>query len=344
MFIKILELFYTDFNSAPYNAAIITNRVLFAPRNQGDALAKGQRRRLNKTMNKKDNGIFELAREEWPALLAEINDPPKRLYCIGTPPPVKALYLTIIGSRTPTDYGRDSLKRLVGGLKGYPIVIVSGLALGCDGLAHEAALAAGLKTISFPGSGLNRKRLYPAQHRGLADRILEAGGCLLSEFHHDQEGTDWTFPQRNRLMAGCSQATLIIEGKLKSGSLITTRLAFDYNRSVLALPGAIDSPLSAGPNMLLRTPSAVAITCSEDILQELGLELHEPSAAISPERLAALDPVSRGIVEKLGAGKMNKDNLCRELSLPMTELNALVSFLEIDGFVRTNGNVVRRVG
>jgi DNA processing protein len=288
--------------------------------------------------------IFELQKDQWPELLLQINDPPKRLYCIGTPPPQKAIYLTVIGSRTPTDYGRDCVHQLITGLAGYPIIIVSGLAIGIDGLAHEAALEVGLKTISFPGSGLNWDAIYPSQHRTLADRIISSGGCLLSEFKHEQEGTFWSFPQRNRLMAGCSQATLIIEGKLKSGSLITTKQAFDYNRSVLALPGAINNPLSAGPNMLLRTPSATAITCSKDILEELGLEASEASALISPERLAALDPVSRQIIQALENGSMNKDNLFRDLGIPMTELNPLISFLEIDGLVKTNGNVVRRVG
>jgi DNA processing protein len=288
--------------------------------------------------------IFELKREDRPELLLQINDPPKRLYCIGTPPPIKAIYLTVIGSRTPTDYGRDCVHQLITGLAGYPIIIVSGLAVGIDGLAHEAALEVGLKTISFPGSGLNWDAIYPYQHHALADRIISASGCLLSEFKHEQEGTFWSFPQRNRLMAGCSQATLIIEGKLKSGSLITTKQAFDYNRSVLALPGAINNPLSAGPNMLLRTPSAIAITCSKDILEELGLEVSESLPIISPERLATLDPVSRKIIQALETGQLNKDNLCRDLNLPMTELNPLISFLEIDGLVRTNGNVVRRVG
>jgi DNA processing protein len=288
--------------------------------------------------------IFELNRDQWPELILQINDPPKRLYCIGTPPPVKAVYLTVIGSRTPTDYGHDCVHKLVTGLAGYPIIIVSGLAIGIDGLAHEAALEIGLKTISFPGSGLNWNAIYPYQHRSLADKIISAGGCLLSEFKHEQEGTFWSFPQRNRLMAGCSQATLIIEGRLKSGSLITTKQAFEYNRSVLALPGAINNPLSDGPNMLLRTPSATAVTCSKDILEELGLEASELPPLISPERLAALDPTSQRIIQALEKGSMNKDNLCRDLNLPMTALNPLISFLEIDGLVKTNGNVLRRVG
>ena len=288
--------------------------------------------------------IFELYKNQWPALLKEMADPPKQLYCIGTPPPINAVYLTVIGSRTPTDYGRDCVHKLVTGLAGYPIIIVSGLALGIDGLAHEAALEVGLKTISIPGSGLDWNTLYPYRHRPLADRIISAGGCLLSEFKYDQVGTLWSFPRRNRLMAGISQTTLIIEGRLDSGSLITTTQAFGYNRSVLAVPGSINNPLSAGPNMLLRTPSATAVTCSRDILEELGFEVSDLPPKISPERMATMDPLSRRVIEALEIGSMNKDNLCRNLCIPMTELNPLISFLEIDGLVKTNGNVVRSIG
>jgi len=293
-------------------------------------------------LKEKDNNIYDLPREKWPQLLSRINDPPKRLRCIGTPPPHDVIYLTIIGSRLPTDYGRDSLNKLVAGLTGYPIVIVSGLALGIDGMAHEAAMKAGLKTISFPGSGLSRQALYPAEHQNMAERIVQADGCLLSEFPDNQEGVYWAFPQRNRLMAGSSVATLIIEGEMGSGSLITTRLALDYNRTVMALPGPIDSPLSAGPNSLIRD-GAVPITCVNDILHELDIEPRDPNiAAISPERLAALDPLSRKIFDSVSLQPRNKDDLCHELSLPMMELNAFISLLEVDGLVRTKGNIIKR--
>ena len=288
--------------------------------------------------------IFELNKEEWPELLHEMNDPPKQLYCIGTPPPTKAIYLTVVGSRTPTDYGRDCVRKLVGGLIGYPIVIVSGLALGIDGMAHAAALDVGLKTVSFPGGGLEWNKLYPGEHRGLADRIISAKGCLLSEFPYNKyPSSPWVFPQRNRLMAGCSKATLIIEGRLDSGSLITTEQAFGYNRSVLAVPGSIDNPLSEGPNRLLHMHGSLAVTSAKDILEELGFEASDAPPTITPERLATLDPLSRRVIDCLENGPLNKDNLCRDLGMPMTELNPLVSFLEIDGLVRTNGNVVRRV-
>jgi DNA processing protein len=291
--------------------------------------------------NLNDSDIFELGRDAWPALLNEIPKPPDQLYCLGVPPPKDGLYLTVIGSRTPTDYGRDSVRKLILGLRGYPIIIVSGLAFGIDSLSHEAALEAGLRTVSFPGSALSSAVLYPFQHHSLADRIIGAGGCLLSEFS-EFGGGRWMFPQRNRLMAGIAKATLIIEARLKSGSLITTRLAHDYNRSVLAVPGSINNPLSAGPNMLLRTPTAAAITCAEDILAELGLEAHDP-AIIPPERLAALDPDSRRILERLLPGPANKDLLCHELNFSMSDLNTLISLLEIEGLIKTSGNIIRRI-
>jgi DNA processing protein len=289
------------------------------------------------------HGIRPFGRADWPELLQHINDPPKQLYYRGTLPYPKAHFLTVIGSRNPTRYGTDIVRRLIMGLVGQPIVIVSGLAIGIDGMAHEAALEAGLKTISFPGSSLDDEWLYPAKHRTLADRIIENGGCLISEYAHGQGGTDWTFPKRNRLMAGCSQATLIIEGGAKSGSLITTDRALDYNRSILAVPGPIDSAVSVGPNRLIRV-GAIPILSPDDILQEYRLEPNQPIAVISAERLAALDPLSRRIVDILGNGEKNKDSLSRELGVEMTELNATISFLEIDGLVKASGNLVRRVG
>ncbi|MDE2188117.1 MAG: DNA-protecting protein DprA [Patescibacteria group bacterium] len=295
---------------------------------------------------KSDNDIFAIDSKQWPTLLHQLPYAHRleSLYCLGIPPPVDGIYLTVVGSRQPTDYGRDCVFKLIEGLANYPITIVSGLAHGIDGLAHEAALKVGLKTLAFPGSGLARHIIYPAAHLNLADRIIDAGGCLLSEWGKYQEGTDWSFPRRNRLMAGISKVTVIIEGRLKSGSLITTTLAHDFNRTVMAVPGPINSPFSAGPNMLIKTPTAIPVTSSDDILVELGFEPRPIGEMISPERIAALDPTSQKIMRLLLSGQTNKDRLCRELDIPIHELNPLLSFLEIDGMVKSSGNMVRRLG
>jgi len=218
--------------------------------------------------------IKKLSKKEFPSQLFEIPEPPKEFFVRGEMPSNDSVLLTIVGSRKYSSYGRDACETLIAGLVGYDIVIVSGLALGIDTIAHKAALGAGLKTIAVPGSGLDDKVLYPSTNRLLAKDIIEKGGALLSEFAPDFRATIWGFPQRNRIMAGLSQATLVIEAEEKSGTLITARLALDYNRDVLAVPGSILSQGSRGTNQLLRQ-GATPITSSEDLLGALGFETTE---------------------------------------------------------------------
>ncbi|NCU28960.1 MAG: DNA-protecting protein DprA, partial [Candidatus Moranbacteria bacterium] len=180
--------------------------------------------------------IIKLKPDEFPPQLLEIPQPPKNLYIRGKLPDPDLTYLAIVGSRNYTSYGKDICEKLIKGLKGYPIVIVSGLALGIDSIAHKMALSVGLKTIAFPGSGLSDKAIYPKTNIFLAQEIIENDGCLISEFEPDFISTLYSFPQRNRLMAGMSKAVLIIEAEEKSGTLITARLALDYNKDVLAVP------------------------------------------------------------------------------------------------------------
>ena len=136
--------------------------------------------------------------------------PPKKLFVRGVFPTDKHLvFLTVIGARDYSTYGKEACEMLIKGLRGYPVVIVSGLALGIDTIAHETAIDTGLTTIAFPGSGLDESIIYPRANRKLAEKILYANGCLLSEFENIQKTNDWLFPARNRLLAGISQATLI---------------------------------------------------------------------------------------------------------------------------------------
>src|SRR4051812_17012803 len=193
-----------------------------------------------------------LSAEQFPRLLNEIPDRPKRLFVRGELPSDEYKFLAVVGSRACTPYGRQAVTHLIDGLRGYPIVIVSGLAYGADAEAHKAALKAGLPTVGVPGSGLDWDVLYPRANVGLAKEILKAGGALLSEFKPDMKAADYTFPQRNRIMAGLCKATLIIEAKEKSGSLITARLAADFNRDVLVVPGQIFSAESKGTHQFLR--------------------------------------------------------------------------------------------
>lgn len=279
---------------------------------------------------------------EIPAQLLELPQPPKQLYIEGTMPEPHLTYLTVVGSRNHTSYGRDACTHLIEGLAGYPIVIVSGLALGIDTIAHESALRVGLTTIAFPGSGLSPKALAPRQNVPLAQKILNAGGALISELDPHTLSAQWTFPRRNRLMAGLARATLLIEAAEQSGTLITARLATEYNRDVLAVPGSIFSDPSSGTNMLLRM-GATPIRKPEDILEALGFEVSD-SQELREKKLEALSdctPEEKELL-KLLSEPVERDELCRQLSKPAHVVGMLLSILEMKGLIKEEYGQIRR--
>lgn len=213
--------------------------------------------------------IQRLPTTSFPPLLREMPDPPHTLYIRGIlPSPDTYIYLSVVGSRNCSIYGKEVCEYLIGGLANYPIAIVSGLAYGIDTIAHHAALTARLPTIAIPGSGLSWNTLYPKANHPLARSIIEHGGALLSEYRPDFHATRWSFPQRNRLMAGIARATLLIEAGEKSGTLITARLASEYDRDVYVVPGSIFSPTHSGIHQFLKL-GATPITSPEDIWEML---------------------------------------------------------------------------
>lgn len=281
--------------------------------------------------------IRELKKREFPALLNEIPDPPKKLYCAGVLPPPENKILCIVGSRKYTSYGEDACENIIAGLERFPITIVSGLALGMDGIAHKMALKYGLHALAIPGSGISPNAIHPRTNFLLAREILEAGGALLSEFEPEFRPALWTFPQRNRIMAGLSHATLIIEAGEKSGTLITARLALDYNREVLVVPGSIFSDTSKGSNELLRHGAEPA-TSTTVVLRALGFSIEDKK-----ERdLSDLSPEELRIVELLSE-PMNRDDLIRELGVSTGEATMILSSLELRGIIKESLGEVRLV-
>jgi len=291
-------------------------------------------------MQLKDFKINSTEGEEIPELLQEIPDAPEKLYIQGRLPGPETKLLCVVGSRKFTPYGKDVCEKLISGLRGYNIAIVSGLALGIDGIAHRAALDAGLKTIAVPGSGLDESVLYPSSHRNLALKILEFGGALISEFEPKFHATPYSFPQRNRIMAGMSHAVLVIEAEIKSGTLITSKLATEYNREVMTVPGSIFSKNSEGPNMLIRL-GATPVRNSEDILEALGFKIDEVPqnlelkyADCSEEEL---------LVIKILSEPMTKDDLIRTIKLPVSKVSALLSIMEIKGLIIESMGEIRLI-
>lgn len=264
-----------------------------------------------------------------PPLLNEIADPPKKLTMRGVFPEGDLKFLAVVGSRKYTPYGKQMCEKLISGLKGCQIVIVSGLALGIDGIAHRAAIHASLPTVAIPGSGLDDSVLYPSTHRPLAREILLAGGALVSEFDPLWRPRPESFPQRNRIMAGLSHAVLVIEAEQRSGTLITSRLASEYNRDVLAVPGRIDSINSAGPHMLIQKGASL-ITSSKDICSALNITSESTEKNQRPSTLTTMETK---IWELLKAQPLPRDELFRALNVPVSEFNVLLASLELRGLL-----------
>ncbi len=272
---------------------------------------------------------FEIKNFDIPSVLKEIPDAPKKMYIRGEFPSANNKFLTVVGSRKYTTYGKQVCEDLISGLSGYPVVIISGLALGIDGIAHKTALDAGLKTVAVPGSGLSDKVLYPATHRSLAKEILESGGALVSEFENDWRPRSESFPQRNRIMAGLSDAVLVIEAEKRSGTLITSRLATEYNRDVLTVPGNIYSKTSEGPHMLIQNGAGL-ITNSEDILNALDISKEE----IKQNKIQFDLSDNEKEVKELLFEPISKDELIRKLNKSVSEANVLLSSLELKGLIK----------
>lgn len=283
----------------------------------------------------------KIIKADFPPLLNEISDPPPFLYIEGDlPDTTENKYLAVVGARKNSSYGKEVCQKLIGGLRGYPIVIVSGLAIGIDSIAHEAALDARLKTVAVPGSGLNEDVLYPASNRNLAKKILQNNGALVSEFEPNFRATPYSFPQRNRIMAGISQAVLVIEAEKKSGTLITARLAVDYNRDVLTVPGSIFSKTSEGPHYLIRN-GATPITESKDVLEALGFATENIPRNLELE-IENCSPEEKKILSMLSE-PLQKDELIRKVALPLNAVNALISMLEIKGLLSERGGEIHRL-
>ncbi|MCC7500262.1 DNA-protecting protein DprA [Candidatus Nomurabacteria bacterium] len=268
----------------------------------------------------------QLLPTDFPALLREIPDVPSSLYIRGTMPPPDHTLLCVVGSRATSTYGRRVCASLIAGLAPYPITIVSGMALGIDAEAHTAALDAGLPTIAVLPSSLDQQSLYPATNRPLAARILKEGGALISEYGEPHKAMVYDFPKRNRIVAGISHAALIIEAGEKSGTLITARLALDYNREVLAVPHELGTKTGEGVNRLIRE-GATLVRSADDIVQALGIK--PPTQAALPVDLTASElKVLETLLEPL-----ERDELIEESSLDIHDLTIALSSLSIRGLI-----------
>ena len=284
--------------------------------------------------------IKKLPKNKFPKALLEIPQPPLDLWITGEMPDEKLVHLCVVGPRKFTSYGKEACEKIIAGLKGYPIVIVSGLAMGIDAIAHQKALSVGLKTLVFPGSGLSKEAMDPKTNVKLAEEVVRQGGGLISEFEPNFRATLWSFPMRNRLMAGISKATLVIEASERSGTLITARLTAEYNRDLLVVPGSIFSPNSKGTNKLLRQ-GATPVTSAEDVLEALGFEI-EKDEEKQQKLVIDLSPEEK-MVANLLREPIPRDDLIRAMKMPIPTANAILSVMEIKELIKEELGEIRLV-
>ncbi|OGH67461.1 MAG: DNA protecting protein DprA [Candidatus Magasanikbacteria bacterium RIFCSPHIGHO2_02_FULL_50_9b] len=270
----------------------------------------------------------------YPALLAQIEGPPKELYVRGNAALLQTTCFSVVGSRSVSDYGRRAIELIVPPIARL-FTIVSGMALGADAMAHCVALNQGTPTIAVLGCGVDDDSLYPRSHVSLAHRILDSGGCLVSEYPPGTRANPIFFPARNRIVAGLSRGVLITEAARDSGSMITARFALDNGRDVFAIPGSIFSPLCEGTNDLLRQGAAPA-TCGRDILNALGIE----ESPMQPQLGLALPPAAQKIYALLTERPLTVGEIMTRLGDTNMNAIALISELELAGVVeRRNGKI-----
>ena len=265
---------------------------------------------------------------EYPAILRESVRPPKQLFVAGEIP--SGLMVAIVGTRRPTDYGRRVAYQLSYELARAGVIIVSGLALGVDAIAHRAALEAGGQTIAVMGHGLHG--IYPSSNRNLGLRIIEEGGALISEYPSGVSANKGTFPQRNRIIAGLSEAIIVPEADASSGSLITVNFGLNCGKTIMAVPGHITSERSAGPNNLIKS-GAIPITSSSDVLAALDFE----SVNLSKASARADSAIEAKLLELMRAGKSKNQDLIDDSGLSPQEFAHVISLMEITGKVRNLG-------
>ena len=273
--------------------------------------------------------------EAYPAGLSEIFDRPPVLYVRGKLASADDWSVSIVGTRRATVYGRQAAEELAIGLAQNNVTVVSGLARGIDSVAHKAALQAGGRTIAVLACGLDL--VYPPENHKLAQEIIAAGGALVSDYPLGTQPKSEHFPRRNRIMVGLSLGVLVIEGDLKSGAMITARLALDENREVFAVPGSIYTPTFRGTNWLIQNGHAKLVTRVEDVLEELNLTMaaHQMEA----KELLPADNTEALLLRCLSAEPIHIDDVRRKSDLPIDAVSSALAMLELKGMVRHVGNM-----
>jgi len=287
-----------------------------------------------------DHWFIPYADPKYPPLLRQIPDAPLGLFGIGDARCLQESQLAIVGSRRPTGTGKEIAHDFAKAAAALGLVVTSGLALGIDGAAHQGALAGQGQTVAVLGHGLTF--VYPPRHQQLAQQIRQQGGALISEFWPDQSVRAEFFPIRNRIVAGMSLGTLVVEAAQQSGSLISARLAMEYNREVFAIPGSIRNPQAAGCHQLLQQ-GAKLTTSLADILIELAPQLlAQQSLATGIKNSCDRTLSDHPLLANVGDEAISIDLIAERAAMPIADVAIALQQLELDGAVSVvSGGYIR---
>jgi DNA protecting protein dprA len=277
--------------------------------------------------------IFQINLSDYDYLrdLPHIPDPPKKLFIRGKLPEKRVKTAAIVGTRKPSAYGREIATKIASECAKNGIVVVSGLALGIDSIAHRAAIDSGGKTIAILANGVDK--IYPRSHEDLGQRILQTNGAILSEYPNNTPARPWQFLARNRIVSGLADAVVIIEAASRSGTLSTANHALDQGKEIFAVPGNITSPLSAGCNQLIKN-GANPLTSVEDLLDFLIPDRFEKQTQLfkgdTREENVILEFLSKN-------GTTSSDTIIKQTKLSASEFNQAITMLELKGLALNNG-------
>lgn len=276
---------------------------------------------------------IKIVDKEYPEALKEISNPPQMLYFLGKFLTKEDLCFAVVGTRKCSPYGKQATLDISGKLAQAGVTIVSGMAEGIDAFSHQACVDRNKRTVAVLGTGLDEKSIYPQSNLSLAKKIIETGGCLVSELPPGTHGSKFTFPDRNRIISGLSRGVLVVEAKAKSGSLITADYAFLQGKKVFAIPGPIYSSNSTGCNRLIKR-GAKLVDNVDDILQELDLPVSETQQTNGNYK-GTLDETL--IIDVLKEESMHIDKITEKTKLPAMTVASCLAVLEIEGVVQNLG-------
>jgi DNA processing protein len=325
----ILNASRSDLGGIEFLQPGVVNRILTARKDIDPAVILDYCRR-------EQIDVISFREERYPDPLRTIIDPPPILFVKGKILPEDTFSIAVIGTRRSTRYGQRQAERLTAALVSHGFTIISGLARGIDAVTHRTTLNAGGRTIAVLGSGLSR--VYPSEHSDLADKIIEHGGCVLSEYPPLHPSAKWTFPQRNRIISGLSLGVLVIEAPMRSGAMISARMAGEQGRDIFAVPGPIESPMSQGCNQLIRD-GAYLVESADDILNVLGPMRQSVTVQGNPNPIrhpneVSLNEIEQTVLQHIGNTVTLLENVIESSGLEPHQIIAALGVLEEKRIIR----------